>query len=485
MKMKKYNLSLIKKGIVFSLVLLSPEILAAERLGFNYTRPDALSLEPKLGLQARGCHAPSDPMNISFRFNNVEMSGGDATKGLRVKLTLKGMSFPKSYAALSYAPAPMLANNAASDKTKADEELLVPWGVTVQGTSEGIGGNYLMWTPPARYENPFCFSNAVADIGGQDGTTRSLALYPIYRYRTYNGNTNPAWKAVPENAWDKYCQGKQPDASLQEAQYFYWPDYYSTPTDNPDEEGYTIWARIHGNGPDTGTDYLTNHMFYGGKTIFPSKPGFTGHGYNEDYKPVTYSDLVYTYTFPGGSFPISRVNNGNFLVKLNNRAIISITLTLYDGTTKKESVFEWTRNLSGTYPLDNVLHYQNNSVRDLPVGPFPHDFFNPENLSDPYNHFYLDSVYKNYFRGTLVTDHDLTQDYRNYDKNIAPLSLPPAAPGDINLANTDSLIFTIDQKDFEGDYFVTVNGSPMIFGPLYTNKNTVATSAIQVRNACY
>ncbi|EAS1264995.1 hypothetical protein GA762_23465 [Salmonella enterica subsp. enterica] len=485
MKMKKYNLSLIKKGILFSLVLLSPEILAAERLGFNYTRPDALSLEPKLGLQARGCHAPSDPMNISFRFSNVEMSGSDATKGLRVKLTLKGMSYPKSYSVLTYVPAPMLAHNTTSDKTKADEALLVPWGMTVQGSSEGQTGHYQMFEHPAQYENPFCFSLSVADIGGQDGTGTSLHLYPIYRDPNYNGKANPFWNKLSAT-WDKYCQGKQPDADSKDAQYFYWPDYYTTPTDNPDEEGYTIWARIHGNGPNTGMDYLLDHMFYGGKVTPPPSPGFSGELYNDKFNPVTYSDPVYTYTFPAGKYNTSFVNNGNFLLKLNNRAIISMTLTLYDGTTKKASVFEWKRSLSsGGYPTDNTLHYQNNSVRDLPVGPFPHNFFNPENLSDPYNHFYLDSVYKNYFRGTLVTERDLTQDYHNYDKNIAPLSLPPAAPGDINLASTDNLAFTIDQKDFKGDYFVTVDGSPMIFGPLYTNKDTVVASAVQVRNACY
>ncbi|ECK2143437.1 hypothetical protein FQW43_27760 [Salmonella enterica subsp. enterica serovar Enteritidis] len=485
MKMKKYNLSLIKKGILFSLVLLSPEILAAERLGFNYTRPDALTLAPELGLQTRGCHAPTDPMNIRFIFRNVEMSNSDNTKGLRVKLTLKGISFPKGYAALTYAPSPIAANNAASDKDKADKNLLVPWSVTVQGTSKGTTGYYSTAEHPTQYENPFCFSRDVPDGIYEKRTESSLHLFPIYRDNAYNGKDNPFWKYLKSVTWDEYCKGKEPAPESHNAKYFYWPDYYTTPTDNPDEEGYTIWARIHGNGPNTGENYLTSHMFYGGKVTLPPDFGFSGKSYDDKFDPVTDSNLVYTYTFPAGAAPISRVKNSDFLVKLNNRAITSMTLTLFDGATKKESVFEWKRNLSGDYPLDNVLRYQGKSVRDLPVSPFPRNISNPQDENDPYNHFYLESTYKDYFRGTLVTDRNLTQDYRHYDRNIAPLPLLPEAQGNINLANTDSLAFRIEQKDLKGDYFVTVYGSPMIFGPLYTNKHTVAASAIQVRDACY
>ncbi|HGP0804520.1 TPA: hypothetical protein ACLFMC_003578 [Salmonella enterica subsp. diarizonae serovar 61:l,v:z35] len=483
--MKHFSLS--RKWILLSLVLLSPEILAAESLNFNYKRADTLSLEPRFGLQARGCHAPVDPMNISFMFRKVEMSN-EGTKGLRVKLVIKGADFPKSYTVFTSAS----GATKAAPNPESDKELLVPWGVTIQGTSEGNTGHYQMTVPFVRYENPFCFSESVADIGGTEAT-KSLQLYPIYRYREYGGNINPfydtteAFRGNSNSTWDRYCKDK--DISDSRDKWYYWPNYYNPPAgaDNADEYGNTIWAYINKTGPDGGVNYLTNHMFYGGKVSSGTTPIFSSQHYSHNVKPETESNPIFTYTFPVGQDVTSFVKNGDYLLKLNNRAIISMTLTLYDGSTKKESVFEWKRSLSGPKPIDNILRYQSMSIRDFPVSPFPPDFLKSEE-NDPYEqkHFYLDSVYKNYFRGTLVTKNNLNQAYDDYNKNIAPLSLPTETPGDINLANTDSLTFIIAQKDFNGNYLVVVDGSPVKFGPLYTiNKYAIAASAMQMRNACY
>ncbi|EHJ5407687.1 hypothetical protein KAO45_005151, partial [Salmonella enterica subsp. enterica serovar Wedding] len=69
--MKRINTSLKKTGILFSLVLLSPGVMAAENLNFNYTRAGALSLDPRMSLQARACHSKGDPININFRLNSL------------------------------------------------------------------------------------------------------------------------------------------------------------------------------------------------------------------------------------------------------------------------------------------------------------------------------------------------------------------------------------------------------------------------------
>ncbi|ENV3755715.1 hypothetical protein ACFJ6F_005664, partial [Salmonella enterica] len=118
--MRMNHMSLNRKWILFSLVLVSPAILAAENLNFNYTRADALSLEPQLGLQAKACHSKAEPMDIHVRFDkNVDMKGIS-----EIRLDISGSAYAKSYTVFS-----------PSVKGRADlaPDFLVPWGAHAKG----------------------------------------------------------------------------------------------------------------------------------------------------------------------------------------------------------------------------------------------------------------------------------------------------------------------------------------------------------------
>nr|EEE1922801.1 hypothetical protein [Salmonella enterica subsp. diarizonae] len=479
--MKTYNTSLIKKGILLSLVLLSPEILAAENLNFNYTRADAPGTDSRLALQADACHSLGDPMDIRVRFNNVKMAS-KGTQGLTAKIAITGFPYPKSSsvftsATLQYVPAP-------GGLPGTDPDLRNEWGVYVQGSASGIMGSYTAGNPAAEetvFQNPFCFDRRVAN----PGFDVSMHLIPIYQYRNDPyGNPNPYYK---DGYWDKYCSNKPDNADLN----WYWPDYYNPPTTNYGNGSIKEnISRVESEGG--GTKFLSSHIFFGGKYTInenPDKPVFVGAGgFDNILEPVTDDSPIFSYTFPptgdaSASYNYSTfmVKKGEFILRASSREIASITLTLSDGKTGEESVFEWKRKLQGGgYSSDNNLYYNTQVPRILPVT--ARVFNKQDEKDDPYSDFYNNP---GYFRGTLVAKGALNREYKTYIDTKSPLSLPPDSQGTINLLNTDSLTFTIDQINNDGAYIVTLSGQPLKFGPVYTNLNKEAFSAMQVRNACY
>ncbi|HAF5791973.1 TPA: hypothetical protein G8M32_005224 [Salmonella enterica] len=123
--MKVYNTSLIKKGILFSLFLLSPEILAAENLNFKYTRADAVSVDPRLGLQSKICHTLSDPLRIDFEFSPHMLA-----ENYNIQLIITAKPQRNSYAMVTSDV------NANPVEGSSDKAFLVPWSFEASGKSE-------------------------------------------------------------------------------------------------------------------------------------------------------------------------------------------------------------------------------------------------------------------------------------------------------------------------------------------------------------
>lgn len=488
--MKMHHVLLVRKSVLFSLVMLSPALQAAtnEPLNFNYTRADVLSLEPRLALQARACHAVTEPLDINVKLMNISLPR------FRVTLRLRGRTFPNSYTEFT---GPSITN-LASGGAQSDLQMQVPWKVTIQGSVGGQQGDYQTIGATAgkvEYSDRFCFSPEKTDPKLNDLTKGAVPIY-YSEYNTETGQRNPYWK---KGDWGQYCKGKPDNAD----DNWWWPDFYNPPTVNYGND--SITANINrkpGGHYLAGLEFLTSHMFFARKDVTLADPGhleFIGQPYRKTIDPDTYIDQ-YDHTYDltdllnnNDGRKISHVNYGNILVGLNSRVIQSITLTLSDTRLKKQSVFSWDRTLvAGDLPVDNILHFKEKTVsgQGIPVSPFPinvSDYGHYTTFNDPYDSFYKDNVRKNYFRGTMVNGSSLNT---NYDK--IPLSLPTDITGDINLANTDSLTFIIGKDNFDNvdndkaDYSVLFYGGPMRFGPLYIfNRFSKIASAMQVRNVCY
>ncbi|EGG8416783.1 hypothetical protein HHY55_004662 [Salmonella enterica] len=429
--MKIYNTSLIKKGILLSLVLLSPEILAAESLNFNYKRADTLSLVPKLGLQARACHSKGDPMDIRVRFGNIFSS-----TDLNVILVVQGAAYPINYAAFSV----------ASGKTKNtgnDTDFLVPWNVHVKGNTSG---NYLHTaiTPatPDDWGSTFCF---VQGYGGGSGNTMGL---------------KPFFKGSYE--YDNLCAGLP---LIFSTDYVWGGDPNTTPMPTH------IATAITQN-----RNFLVDYKFH--TKFIPGKPSHhitEAKDFNNSVDN-TFTDNNFSYRFPVGgedNFGV-RIDNGDFIFKLKNRNISSLTLTVSSGGASES----WNWKTADGDADKNKLYLNHTSA----IGIKP----SADDKNDPY---YVNKFYKEnrYYKGTLSAGTFLTQAYIDYINNVIPLSIPPASDGEINLVNTDSLTFSIGQalpSQGYGSMTFSAYGQPLKFAPLTVNGKEAA-SAMQVRNACY
>ncbi|ECI5749263.1 hypothetical protein D5P88_25295 [Salmonella enterica subsp. enterica] len=489
--MKRVNTSLTKTGILFSLVLLSPAVMAAENLNFNYTRAGALSLEPKLSLQARGCNAVSDPIYIHVNLMNISVPR------FRVTLSVSGIPFPKSYTVFT-------GNTGSNDDPYSDAEMVAPWGADKTGDIAGQMGEYttvgteeavIQYTDPFCFAEPYFYTNPGGDIVpdpllGIAGLAKAQ-MKPIFGTDNIN--------------WDKYCKSLANSDQPQSGD-FYWPNLDSTygkgfvrfkanlPPPLPPE---TI--RKHLDNPLTSRHYLQSHIFYKDKISTPPNPHteFQGQPYSKTLTPETRNDLTVTYDLTadaknGGGYGVSHINSAHFPLRFNTRAISAITLTLQDTSSGKKSVFKWTRTLvaGGSTSIDNILHLtvKPEPGAGLSLSPFPinvADYGNYTTFTDPYSKFYKSDVRGSYFRGTLVTGNSLNAKFKGL-----PLSIPPDITGDINLVNTDSLTFIIGKLDFnnveDNNYSVLLFGSPMRFGPIYSSERFAKIAdAMQVRNACY
>ncbi|HBM0102982.1 TPA: hypothetical protein LT055_004596 [Salmonella enterica subsp. enterica serovar Wedding] len=423
--MKRVNTSLTKTGILFSLVLLSPGVMAAENLNFNYTRAGALSLDPRMSLQARACHSKGDPININFRLNGLRLGTPHIT------LEIKGKSYSKSYSVFP-ATKSMAGKSGAGDFT-------VPFSIKKNGTASGTNVVTVHHDAvPAQFGERFCFRDVghnstvvVMEHGG-------APLFPQYTY---------------ENS----CRNKP---TIFDGLY----NWGGNPLDGAPQPG-----------------YITDSMRL--KSIFftsytPGKPARDEQQWQDVSGPVSDNGDVVSELY-GYALPIPQMTDeGNFTFNLSNRNITTLKLYI---KVSNQAVYSWVWEKSKDNP--NILRLTYTNPVQVPmISPGPAD-----SNSDPYarNDFYTGN---SFYKGTLASENSLNQKYTDYIKNIIPLSLPSDSNGNINLVNTDSLSFILqnngDPDASQSFMKLSVFGQPLQFGPLKVNDKDVA-SAMQIRNACY
>lgn len=458
--MRMNHMSLNRKWILFSLVLVSPAILAAENLNFNYTRADSRSLEPQLLKLGKACHSRDDPMDVE-----VDFLPGLLTSHSRIELIVSGEVQKKGYAGLS-----VLFKNPV-----VDYDLQTSMDITAGGEGSTIYGTYDVTTPKTRtvYDDPFCFHEDIWNLVVPDFKVSGTHM-PIYSQKPYIAN-------LEKGAFTKYCDISRLQPTTDGSTY--WPDYRNPP------KGIKTAMAETSNDPD---QFLFKYMFYRHK--YEISDGDETHQKEETLsvpatKPeqvvrINNSTLSYVFPIRLTENGMSILKKGNFRLTLSQRNITSLTLRIthkvagHDDTIQD---FTWKRD-GGASGLSNTLRFTQTpmTLRIPPAGDIK---------DDPYVPFYdRKSLNNSYFRGTLVAESSLNNNYKNYVKNISPLSLPAKSMGDINLLNTQKLKFVIGQDNQQGgvggDYTVTVFGQPMKFGPLYAG-NQEMVSAMQVRDACY
>ncbi|EAA8761828.1 hypothetical protein EJD04_14650 [Salmonella enterica] len=451
--MKENNIVISRKWIFYSLFLLSPGILAAEKLNFNYTLAGELNLEPRLGLQAKACHSKSDPMDIRVRFGGISSAGGN----FNVTLAIQGTEYPKSYS--------VFTKTVQSKQSGADPDFMVPWEVSVNGNVSGLNVvNVKTPGSPARteYSDAFCFFKGHSLTGAASHAWPSGGFIPVFTTPPYVVSDGGYRTGTKGNA--SSCNGI-PD---EKSETYYWPDYYHPP--------------YHIDHP-TVNDFYTSHVFYRKKTVIASTPATTNldtKDFNNSVNNEVHKEASFTYTFPfsdgrkDNATVSVRIDKGEFLFRLNNRNISALTLTITDSNASE--VWSWKAANDDAYKNRLYLNHQ----AGLGIKPSSSD------ASDPYliSKFYKEN---RYYKGTLTPGVYLTSAYTDYIRNIIPLSLPSTSDGEINLVNTDSLIFTIGQAPNAGGYgsmLFRAYGQPLKFAPLTVNGKEVA-SAMQIRNACY
>ncbi|EBY9433375.1 hypothetical protein G6O06_004179 [Salmonella enterica subsp. enterica] len=444
--MKIFNTSLKNTGILFSLVLLSPGIMA-ETLNVQYDRGGILSLEPRVGLQAKACHSKADPMNIRVRFGPMFI-GGD----INVTIAINGNDYNKNYALFSSLPA--VKNNAGIDL-----DFLVPFNVSIKGNASGTEGhNVTTAAIPKKvtYGDVVCFARNYHNIGtGRTDTQSSGGYLPILTTTMRGGNYDD-FLSRSENLGA--CEGREDNQS----EDYYWPDYHKR-------------AKAFQDSREDG--FLFKHKFYRSKKITEGTPSTTKLEFGDFSSSVgnEIHDGDFVYRFPLGSGSKDAIMNilgGDFLLRLNNRNISSMTLTVSTGGASE--VWTWKAAVND----GNNLHL----TRSLALGVTALASDN----SDPYAK-YLFYAKNDFYKGTLAGKSALNQAYTDYINNTVPLSLPQDSAGDINLVNTDNLIFTIGQKPNTqgyGSMTFSAYGQPLKFGPLLVGSKEVA-NAMQMRNACY
>lgn len=469
------HVSLARKWILFSLVLLSPEILAAENLIFNYTRADTLSLEPRLGLQARACHSKADPMEIMVRFNK----GMNITRPYKVMLDISGSAYKKSYAVFS---------SSAKNRAGTDPDFLVPWRAYAKGAAK-VNESNSVYIPevPAKNENPFCFSN--------DGAKYYSILYPpaysysgllpIFKNEPYYFDplgqlTGANFAAKCQSALD--VLNRLPPGFKNDIKY-YWPygsDLYTHLLISYKDIGartgsYYIQDSIKRSGKNAMFVETSRTIFFASRTAGqPSRTEIhTAQQDNNLDENCTTSNCHFTVLAGKGGAGNLIQDGGEFLVKLNNRNISALSLTLvYDKMT-----YTWKWQQDGSSLIRNRLFLASPAGGGGKVLPTTAD------AADPYKSFYKNGA-QSFYRGTLSSENSLNmKSYTDYINKVIPLSLPASKPGDINLVNTESLTFTLGAGN-NGAPTLGVFGQPLKFAPLTVNGKEAA-SAMQVRNACY
>lgn len=476
MKVNKFSLK--KKWFLIPLALLTPEVLA-EVIDINYFMSTNLfTQEPRIGLQAKACHSKADPMEIRVRFG--EMFSPLVDDGSGVKLTIEGADYRKSYSVFS-------AREVNSKNASTDTEFLVPWRVSVNGKVNGsVSVNKVVPGSEAIYKHAFCFADGYfGNSGGRIpySSPSTHGYFPLFEdyvpQQLLNTSTSDSI-ILNKKAFQQLCGNRVPTHDIEHV----WSG--SLPYNDPKIPS-AIDSAMKREGA---VAFLTKGLFYLDYT--PGVDETTVLAHESLAQPPAINSLPLdnngnaAYFFPitsphGGVY----LENGDFSLTLNNRNISKITLTI--GYT----VWSWEssdKDVSG----NNLYLYKKNvdpifpGTANLNISQEKDPFREPDSaLPDNfYNNGYLTA---NYFRGTLVSEANLSQDYKNYIKNIMPLSLPAVTDGNINLVNTDSLTFTIGQIHTEsslGNYALRVSGQPLKFAPLYIN-NKETVSAMKMRDLCY
>ncbi|EBX7333460.1 hypothetical protein DS513_18245 [Salmonella enterica subsp. enterica serovar Sandiego] len=420
--MKRVNTSLTKTGIIFSLVLLSPGVMAAENLNFNYTRAGALSLDPRMSLQARACHSKGDPIKITFRLNGLRQGTPHIT------LAIKGQSYSKSYSVFP-ATKSMAGKSGAGDFT-------VPFSIKKNGTASGTNIVTVHHDAvPAQFGEKFCFINGA---GGRIAVLEHGPNLPGYSYKD-------ACRNRPVTLDPRFNWGGNPNGGAPQ------PDYISE-------------------------SIIFDHVFFTSYTT--GKDASDEQQWQDVSGPVSDNGDVVSELY-GYALPIPQMTDeGNFTFNLSNRNITTLRVDIKVGG---QAVYTWLWEKSKDN--SNILRLTYTNPVQVPmISPGPAD-----SNSDPYarNHFYTGN---SFYKGTLASGNSLNQKYTDYIKNIIPLSLPSDSNGNINLVNTDSLSFILqnngDPDASLGFMKLSVFGQPLQFGPLKVNDKDVA-SAMQIRNACY
>ncbi|EAT6811370.1 hypothetical protein GPN58_003785 [Salmonella enterica] len=422
--MRMNYMSLNRKWILFSLVLLSPAIPAAENLNFNYTRADALSMDSRLGLQAKACHSKGDPININFRLNVLRIATPHIT------LEIKGESYSKSYSVFP-ATKSMASKSGAGDFT-------VPFSIKKNGTASGTNLVTVHHDAvPAQFGTRFCFKKGgsrIAILEGMPSLSYGLDFKKecADRATIYDGRWN--WGGNPNDG--------APNK----------PDYISY-------------------------DMIRTDNFFTSYT--PGKPARDEQQWQDVSGPVSDNGNVVSELY-GYALPIPQLTDeGNFSFNLSNRNITTLKLYIKVGG---YAVYSWVWEKSKDNPNILRLTYTDPAPLAPWISPGPAD-----SNSDPYakNLFYKGN---SFYKGTLASGNSLNQKYTDYIENIIPLSLPSDSNGNINLVNTDSLSFVLqkngDPDASQGFMKLSVFGQPLQFGPLKVNDKDVA-GAMQIRNACY
>lgn len=447
--MKKHDASVIKKGILLSLVLLSPTILAAtENLNFNYTRADTLSLVPKLGLQAKACHSLGDPVDISFKL-------GSLNPAPVIMLTIKGKTYTKSYS--------VFIGEKGKTNSRADNtSFSVPFDITKNGSASGTSPVSASIPGQLSFNDPFCFSEKrMANLPLTEGYIPLIegdAKYGKDYERFCHKNV-----ATQDDVWGGDPRTTPMPDIIKEKGEKYWTSqlFYMTLTNKP-AHNEIQWLDFNRKADDDDGKKIVSEM-------------------NNYVLPIKHQSAQ-----PGNTV----LNYGDFSFNLSNRDITELKVFVDSGY----GIYKWEWTASTDNP--NILNLKYTNPVQIPViSPMPNNpaaptvlnDSNPLNLAknDPYvkNDFYARD---DFYKGTLAGKGTLNQKYQDYIQNIVPLSLPPDSDGQINLVNTDSLTFSLRQaaNSSHGFMQLSVYGQPMQFGPLKYGNKVVAT-AMQVRNACY
>ncbi|EHY9249698.1 hypothetical protein K4955_002022 [Salmonella enterica] len=470
--MKRRKIVLKNKGILFSLLLSSGVMAATENLNLNYEREGILSLEPRLGLQAKACHSKVDPMTIRVRFGEMYSSAPI------IKLTIEGADYRKSYSVFS------------ATKGGGDTDFVVPWNVSVNGKVSGTATfNEDVPGVAAEYKHAFCFADGyIGNAGPGNGyySPNTHGYYPLFEdYIPQEIIDNSTTDAVNLNRseFKRLCGGRSATQDIDHV----WST--SIPGSNrPLPDNIEIAMNKYGDA----VAFLKSGLFYLDYTppvsqstrpasaSVPQPPAI-------DQLPVSSAGVV-SYNFPI-AYPkgYTLLSNGDFLLTLSNRNISKLSLTIGD------TIWSWESSNKDS-PQNNLYLIKNNvnviepGIANLALLP-GNDPFREMDDALPDN-FYKDDYLKGgaYFRGTLVKSGFLSQMYTDYIKNTKwPLSLPADIDGTINLVNTDSLTFIIGQDrhtNSQGNFYLRVSGQPLQFAPLYIN-GSEAVSAMQLRNVCY